>query len=75
LLKELERNEEAETEYKEAIRINPDYAEAHGNLGILYSQTKRVEEARKELETARRLFEEQGRAEDVKIAEELLKSL
>jgi tetratricopeptide (TPR) repeat protein len=75
LLKELERKEEAETEYKEAIRSDPDYAEAHGNLGILYSETERVEEAKKELELAKRLFDEQGRAEDVKKTEELLKSL
>ena len=75
LLKDLKRFEETEKEYKEAIRINPDFAEAHGNLGILYSETKKSEEAKKELEIAKRLFEAQGREEDVKKAEELLGSL
>ena len=75
LLNNLERYEEAEQEYREALRINPDYAEAHGNLGILYSATERQKEARKELEIAKELFEAQGRDEDVKKAEELLKSL
>jgi hypothetical protein len=47
----------------------------HGNLGILYSKTGKNEEAKKELEIAKRLFDEQGREADVKKAEELLKSL
>jgi hypothetical protein len=34
-----------------------------------------VEEARNELRLAKRLFEEQGRAGDVKIAEELLNTI
>ena len=34
--KDLKRYEEAEKEYGEAIRINPNYAEAHANLGILF---------------------------------------
>lgn len=75
LLKNLKRFEEAEREYRETIRINPDYGEAHGNLGILYSRLEKTEEAKKELETAKRLFEAQGRGEDVKKAEELLNSL
>jgi len=74
-LDDLKRYEEAEEEYKEAIRINPGLAEAHDNLGILYSETKRPEEAKKELGVAKGLFEAQGREEDVKKAEELLKSL
>ena len=75
LLGDLKRFEEAEEEYNEALNITPNFAEAHGNLGNLYSQTGRVEEAKEELETAKRLFEQQGRAEDVKKAEELLKAL
>jgi Flp pilus assembly protein TadD len=75
LLDDMERKEDAEAEYRDALRINPDSAEAHGNLGILYSKTGSNEEAKKELETAKRLFDEQGREEDVKNVEELLKSL
>ncbi|MBU36332.1 MAG: hypothetical protein CMG29_03900 [Candidatus Marinimicrobia bacterium] len=29
------KHEEAIKSYQQAIRIDPDYAEAHGNLGIL----------------------------------------
>jgi len=39
------------------------------------SKTGKKEEAKKELENAKRLFEAQGRKEDVKKAEELLRSL
>lgn len=75
VLYHLKRYEEAEAEFRALIRITSDYADAYYNLGILYSQTGRLGEAKKELKTARRLFEEQGRAEDVKIVEKLLKSL
>ena len=74
-LKNLKRYEEAEKEYREATRIKPDYADAHANLGILFSETGKKEEAKKELEIAKGLFEAQGREEDVKKAEKLLKSL
>ncbi|RCV63795.1 hypothetical protein C5S53_12055 [Methanophagales archaeon] len=69
------RKEDAEAEYRDALRINPNHAGAHGNLGILYSKTGKKEEANKELEIAKRLFDEQGREADVKKTEELLKSL
>ncbi len=75
LLYDLKRYEDAEKEYREAIRIKPDDAAAHGNLGILFSKTGKSEEAKKELEIAKRFFEAQGREEDMKKAEELLKSL
>ncbi|RJS76817.1 tetratricopeptide repeat protein [Methanophagales archaeon] len=77
LLKDLKRYEESETEYREAIRIKPDDAAAHANLGILFlfSETGKKEEAKKELRTAKELFEREGREEDVKHIEELLKSL
>ncbi len=69
------RNEEAEVEYREALRINPYSAEAHANLGILFSETGNKEEAKNELEGAKDLFEKEGREADVKKTEELLKSL
>jgi len=75
LLDNMGRKEDAEVEYRESLRINPDFAEAHGNLGILYSKTRKKEEAKKELEIAKRLFDEQGREADVKKAEELLNTL
>jgi Flp pilus assembly protein TadD len=69
------RKEDAEVEYRETLRINPDSAVAHYNLGILYSKTGKKEEAKKELEIAKRLFDEQGRETDAKKAEELLNTL
>ncbi|OQX19755.1 MAG: hypothetical protein BWK75_05395 [Candidatus Altiarchaeales archaeon A3] len=45
LLKNLKRYDEAEKEYREAIRINPNDAEAHYNLGILLKNLKRYDEA------------------------------
>jgi Flp pilus assembly protein TadD len=71
----LGKKEEAEAEYREAIRINPDYAETHANLGILYSKTGNKEEAKKDLAIAKELFEKEGREADVKKTEEWLMSL
>jgi tetratricopeptide (TPR) repeat protein len=75
LLYDLKRYKESEREYREAIRIKPDLAEAHANLGILFSKTEKKEEAKKELRIAKELFEGDGREEDVKKMEELLKLL
>ncbi|CEG12360.1 hypothetical protein MSIBF_A2190001 [groundwater metagenome] len=55
LLGDLKRFEEAEKEYREAIRLNPNYADAHNNLGNLLGDLKRFEEAEKEYREAIRL--------------------
>jgi hypothetical protein len=47
--------------YREAIRIYPDDAAAHGNLGILLSETERPEEAKKGFNIEKELFKSQGR--------------
>ena len=33
------RTDEAIREYQAALRINPDYAKAHCNLGVAYART------------------------------------
>lgn len=75
LLKDLKNYQEAEKEYRTAINIKPDYAEAHGNLGLLYIDMGKKEEAKKELQKAKELFMKQGREEDVKKIENILKGL
>jgi len=75
LLKNLKHYEEAEKEYREAIRINPNYAEAHNNLGVLLYDLRRYEEAEKELLKTKELFEKEGRNDDVKFCDEILKNL
>jgi Flp pilus assembly protein TadD len=75
LLKEMGRKDDAEAEYRDALKINLDYAKVHANLCILYLETGKKEEAKKELEIAKRLFDEQGREADAKKTEELFKSL
>ena len=72
--------EDAEVEYREALRIKPDDADAHHILGNLLIEMGRKEDARKEdakkeLEIAKRLFDEQGREADAKNAEKLLNTL
>ncbi|PKP56543.1 MAG: hypothetical protein CVT88_10080, partial [Candidatus Altiarchaeales archaeon HGW-Altiarchaeales-1] len=47
--------EEAEKEYRKAIRINPNYAGAHNNLGLLLQNLKRYKEAEKEYREAIRI--------------------
>jgi predicted CXXCH cytochrome family protein len=44
----------AEASFREAIRLSPDYAEAHMNLAILLFQSQRVEEAGYHFERALR---------------------
>ena len=41
----MKRFEEAESHYKEALRINPEYANAHYNYAILLGDMKKTEEA------------------------------
>jgi len=43
---------EAEEQFKRAIALKPDYAEAHANLGSVYGRTGRIEDAIKETEQA-----------------------
>ncbi len=45
LQNQLERNDEAEHSYKEAIRCDPNKVEAHYNLGVLLNQLERHDEA------------------------------
>ena len=49
------RTDEAEKEYREAIRIDPDYVETHYNLGYLLGNLKRFEEAEEEYKEAIRI--------------------
>jgi tetratricopeptide (TPR) repeat protein len=44
-LKELERLDEAEASYRQAITLKPDYAEAHYNLGAMLQEQDRFKEA------------------------------
>jgi len=60
------------TEYREAMRLYPDDAEVHADLGALFSETERPEGAKREFEIAKELLEKQGREADVKKVEELL---
>ncbi|NOQ29182.1 MAG: tetratricopeptide repeat protein, partial [Methanosarcinales archaeon] len=39
-------------EYREALRLEPDFARAHANLGFLLKRLKRVEESVQEFEMA-----------------------
>ena len=62
----------AEEEYRAAIRADPNLAESHANLGILFLATERLEEAEKEFGIAKELFKNRGRDEYVKKMKELL---
>ncbi len=55
LLKEMGRKEDAEAEYRDALRINPDYVAAHNNLGTLLGEMGRKEDAEAEYREALRI--------------------
>ena len=46
---------DAIAQYQEALRLSPNYAEAHNNLGSAYSTQGHAQEAMNEFETALRL--------------------
>jgi tetratricopeptide (TPR) repeat protein len=71
----LGRYEEATEKLERAIQINPKFAKAHRGLGATLIFLDRKEEAKKEFLTALELFRKQGRDEDVRKVEELLKEL
>jgi protein O-GlcNAc transferase len=50
-----EKLDDAIASYREAIRLKPDYAEAHFNLGSALAQQGNLEEAEDAFEEARRL--------------------
>jgi len=46
---------QAEEKYEQALRINPDLAEAHGNLGAIFQSTGRLPDAAAQYELALRI--------------------
>jgi len=52
---ENQQYKEAEKNYLKAVTMDPDFAEAHFNLGILYARTKKLDKAEEEYKTALRL--------------------
>lgn len=53
---------QAQSNFKKALETNPNFAEAHYELGVLYRMTKRRGEAKRALETALRLNPENSKA-------------
>jgi len=49
------RTSEAIDQYEQALRINPEYAEAHNNLGAALGQMGRISEAIEQLKAALRI--------------------
>jgi hypothetical protein len=61
--------------YKETIRLNPIFAEAHGNLGNALVLSGQKAEGLAYMRRCRDLFRQQGSRPDVRKAEELIKQL
>lgn len=73
---DLGKYEETIEKLERAIKINPNYAQAHKFLGKIFMfYVHRKEEAKKQFLIALELYRKQGRDEDVKMVEELLKVL
>ena len=54
-----EEFEDAIADYTEAIRIKPDYAEAHANSGVAKAKLDRIGEAKSDFQIALELAERQ----------------
>ncbi|HEU4595808.1 MAG TPA: tetratricopeptide repeat protein [Pyrinomonadaceae bacterium] len=52
-----DRDDEAVEAFKEAVRLDPDFAEAHYRLGLAYAVVGQEEESEKSFETAAKLYE------------------
>ena len=59
----------AEREFKNAIRLNPDYQKAYGNLGLIEAEQGKLKEAKETLQRALTLNPDDA------IAREALKEL
>jgi cytochrome c-type biogenesis protein CcmH/NrfG len=59
LYQRLNRLDEAAAQFKQAIQLEPNLAEAHYHLGRIYVRLKRAGEAQAELATFKRLSDEQ----------------
>ena len=55
MLGQLGRTQQAQTEFEEAVRLKPDFAEAHGNLGALLFSLGQADEAIEQLREVVRL--------------------
>jgi len=55
--------------------LNPNFAYAHGGLGLLYKLTRKFGDAKEEILKAKELFEKQKEIGEVANCDELLKNL
>ena len=71
----LNRDEAAVADYDEAIRLNPDYAEAYYNRGTAKATLDQREAARQDFTTARDLAGKAGNDSLVALAEQKIQAL
>ncbi|QUY46138.1 serine protease [Acaryochloris marina] len=70
----LKQNELAFKDYSRVIQINPEYAAAYVNRGITHNRMGNKPQAKQDLKTAARLFQQQNNPEFYQKAMELLQS-
>ena len=75
LLHQMKKYDEAEKVYREAISIDPNFAEAHNNLGKLLIDLNRTDEGNREAEIALKLFKQQGNRKMAEMLENVLRTI
>ena len=71
----LGQHDAAIADYDEALRLNPNYAEAYNNRGVAKVQLRRIDEARQDFEMALNLAQATGNPDLVAQAAQALRNL
>jgi Flp pilus assembly protein TadD len=62
-------------DFTKAIAINPQYAEAYNNRGIVYATTGNGQQSKQDLQRAAQLLRQQGKMTDYEKVMQLLQQL
>ena len=75
LYEEIGQKEKALADFNQAITLNPNFAIAYYNRGVIYFQLENISQCKKDLEKASSLFQKQGNIQIYQEIRQLLQQL